>query len=130
QLKHAYRVYPRLPPPRPARSRRRTKQQKRRCRKDHRKALRPAGLFAAQCALHRCLTTANHYRMPRGLSLIHCDTLPFGPVGSDRILGTERLLKRSLAARAQDRGSSSRSEEHTSELQSRFDLVCRLLLEK
>src|SRR5699024_12056850 len=36
----------------------------------------------------------------------------------------------------QEKGSSynekrgSRSEEHTSELQSRFDLVCRLLLEK
>src|SRR5699024_11826950 len=28
------------------------------------------------------------------------------------------------------RGRSGRSEEHTSELQSRFDLVCRLLLEK
>src|SRR5699024_5788719 len=27
-------------------------------------------------------------------------------------------------------GRSLRSEEHTSELQSRFDLVCRLLLEK
>src|SRR5437868_11869618 len=27
-------------------------------------------------------------------------------------------------------GLSNRSEEHTSELQSRFDLVCRLLLEK
>src|SRR5437868_12747901 len=27
-------------------------------------------------------------------------------------------------------GGDSRSEEHTSELQSRFDLVCRLLLEK
>src|SRR5699024_11326605 len=27
-------------------------------------------------------------------------------------------------------GDSIRSEEHTSELQSRFDLVCRLLLEK
>src|SRR5207249_11043229 len=27
-------------------------------------------------------------------------------------------------------GSARRSEEHTSELQSRFDLVCRLLLEK
>src|SRR5438067_10724505 len=26
--------------------------------------------------------------------------------------------------------SAARSEEHTSELQSRFDLVCRLLLEK
>src|SRR5207249_9031025 len=29
-----------------------------------------------------------------------------------------------------DAGPSPRSEEHTSELQSRFDLVCRLLLEK
>src|SRR5438034_10537816 len=28
------------------------------------------------------------------------------------------------------RGSSARSEEHTSELQSHSDLVCRLLLEK
>src|SRR5699024_11648863 len=28
------------------------------------------------------------------------------------------------------RRCASRSEEHTSELQSRFDLVCRLLLEK
>src|SRR5207249_7790196 len=28
------------------------------------------------------------------------------------------------------RGLTPRSEEHTSELQSRFDLVCRLLLEK
>src|SRR5437868_11146689 len=27
-------------------------------------------------------------------------------------------------------GDATRSEEHTSELQSRFDLVCRLLLEK
>src|SRR5207249_11992690 len=29
-----------------------------------------------------------------------------------------------------ERGHRRRSEEHTSELQSRFDLVCRLLLEK
>src|SRR5207249_11489954 len=29
-----------------------------------------------------------------------------------------------------DRLRTARSEEHTSELQSRFDLVCRLLLEK
>src|SRR5699024_12884430 len=29
-----------------------------------------------------------------------------------------------------DHGGPFRSEEHTSELQSRFDLVCRLLLEK
>src|SRR5438067_8681376 len=32
--------------------------------------------------------------------------------------------------RARNRVGSWRSEEHTSELQSRFDLVCRLLLEK
>src|SRR5699024_12696614 len=29
-----------------------------------------------------------------------------------------------------EQGERQRSEEHTSELQSRFDLVCRLLLEK
>src|SRR5207249_11711957 len=32
--------------------------------------------------------------------------------------------------RLEERRRSERSEEHTSELQSRFDLVCRLLLEK
>src|SRR3712207_8668211 len=36
----------------------------------------------------------------------------------------------SSASSASDRGSSPRSEEHTSELQSRQYLVCRLLLEK
>src|SRR5437868_10758855 len=34
------------------------------------------------------------------------------------------------ASIAYDPTVNSRSEEHTSELQSRFDLVCRLLLEK
>ena len=33
-------------------------------------------------------------------------------------------------ARAKEKGRILRSEEHTSELQSRSDLVCRLLLEK
>src|SRR5206468_5794526 len=35
-----------------------------------------------------------------------------------------------LRAHVQRRSTNSRSEEHTSELQSRSDLVCRLLLEK
>src|SRR5699024_12576313 len=35
-----------------------------------------------------------------------------------------------LAVRKKRISPSERSEEHTSELQSRFDLVCRLLLEK
>src|SRR5438067_7304395 len=34
------------------------------------------------------------------------------------------------AQKSKGRRSNVRSEEHTSELQSRFDLVCRLLLEK
>src|SRR5437868_12899294 len=33
-------------------------------------------------------------------------------------------------AAGRSRPATTRSEEHTSELQSRFDLVCRLLLEK
>src|SRR2546428_6097806 len=45
-----------------------------------------------------------------------------------RWLENERLLAALLLAPADVR--SRRSEEHTSELQSRSDLVCRLLLEK
>src|SRR5206468_11835120 len=46
-----------------------------------------------------------------------------------RMSADERLaLMDGLAARMHDAGL--RSEEHTSELQSRSDLVCRLLLEK
>src|SRR6266513_6209035 len=42
-----------------------------------------------------------------------------------------RAMRRPRYAGAPRRwGLSGRSEEHTSELQSRFDLVCRLLLEK
>src|SRR2546430_7654591 len=45
-----------------------------------------------------------------------------------------RGMTAELAARTYDvllgRGRSSRSEEHTSELQSQSNLVCRLLLEK
>src|SRR5699024_12474831 len=42
----------------------------------------------------------------------------------------EKKMARRLHLRSRSLNSSNRSEEHTSELQSRFDLVCRLLLEK
>src|SRR5207249_8591468 len=42
----------------------------------------------------------------------------------------EKMLKRDPQDVAPVRAKPLRSEEHTSELQSRFDLVCRLLLEK
>src|SRR2546421_6999038 len=38
-------------------------------------------------------------------------------------------MRTSLGLRSMSMSSSTRSEEHTSELQSRSDLVCRLLLE-
>src|SRR5207249_5023638 len=49
--------------------------------------------------------------------------------------GAEAIVRGGLALeradlRQQRRHVEVRSEEHTSELQSRFDLVCRLLLEK
>src|SRR6266513_6416054 len=50
------------------------------------------------------------------------DALPISTGRSGSIRGTW--------SRCSDASSCARSEEHTSELQSRFDLVCRLLLEK
>src|SRR5437868_13887595 len=55
------------------------------------------------------------------------DALPIceGHRGSDQ--ARPHRVRRQSARRG---AGSFRSEEHTSELQSRFDLVCRLLLEK
>src|SRR5690349_22769937 len=54
------------------------------------------------------------------------------PLGAQPAAARARVGK--MLSRPLDRGtaliSSPRSEEHTSELQSRRDLVCRLLLEK
>src|SRR5207249_11705804 len=49
--------------------------------------------------------------------------LALEPGGGHRVLGQ-------FGADELHRAGALRSEEHTSELQSRFDLVCRLLLEK
>src|SRR5699024_12484846 len=56
---------------------------------------------------------------------------PFGR--NDRIRGdvpgTAEILGQGHAHQRLEQQGRQRSEEHTSELQSRFDLVCRLLLE-
>src|SRR5699024_11970211 len=44
--------------------------------------------------------------------------------------GMRQLLRATHAREGPVEGVESRSEEHTSELQSRFDLLCRLLPEK
>src|SRR5699024_12539056 len=54
--------------------------------------------------------------------------LKFGPQRQRSIAGLRRISKPGLLVYA--KSNNLRSEEHTSELQSRFDLVCRLLLEK
>src|SRR5438034_3332388 len=61
-------------------------------------------------------------------------TVPISiPSSSEAVATTARnspFLRRSSAFSRSFRESDPRSEEHTSELQSHSDLVCRLLLEK
>src|SRR2546430_10491963 len=54
------------------------------------------------------------------------DALPISP----RAAGCAAPTTRSIAANASADRDAARSEEHTSELQSQSNLVCRLLLEK
>src|SRR5438067_2875495 len=56
-------------------------------------------------------------------------TAPSGP-RTTGLRSTSRTSGCSTASRETATRTAPRSEEHTSELQSRFDLVCRLLLEK
>src|SRR2546422_8247557 len=51
-------------------------------------------------------------------------------VGEDRDALLDGLARDPLRQRGRRRALQGRSEEHTSELQSRLHLVCRLLLEK
>src|SRR5437868_8104975 len=73
----------------------------------------------------------------RNVTGVQTCALPISGVtaSTSTCITTPRFTRRS-ASRVGKRGCGSaamparRSEEHTSELQSRFDLVCRLLLEK
>src|SRR5438132_3018580 len=57
--------------------------------------------------------------------------LPHRPGRDDaQVHAFGQLLRRELGRRHGRAGVGARSEEHTSELQSHSDLVCRLLLEK
>src|SRR5438034_2243141 len=62
-----------------------------------------------------------------------CGLPCFGPVPSDSPIESEPIMMagwRSTLATFSRFCENERSEEHTSELQSHSDLVCRLLLEK
>src|SRR2546429_7226087 len=62
------------------------------------------------------------------------DVLMLGFMNAESLEETQRSREVVFFSRSRNRlwkkGESSRSEEHTSELQSRLHLVCRLLLEK
>src|SRR5699024_11376073 len=93
----------------------------------------PAGLAGIDSArLHRTLTTnlealfwitqeaAQH--LGEGASVINCSSI--------QSYDPSVPLMDYAATKAAINNVTVRSEEHTSELQSRFDLVCRLLLEQ
>src|SRR5207249_5885773 len=66
----------------------------------------------------------SHVALP-GRFLVYMPTVHHTGVSRKIISAENRSRLRRLVSEA-----GNRSEEHTSELQSRFDLVCRLLLEK
>src|SRR5690625_6311038 len=85
---------------------------------------------AAECLLER------HIPWPLATKPVRYKT-PTGAKGSPPVMKSKRIgasLTASLSADRRHQASASkpgtRSEEHTSELQSRGHLVCRLLLEK
>src|SRR5699024_11276602 len=61
--------------------------------------------------------------------VINVKEVRFSPAIGEHDFNTKLKNARKFLEKG-DKVKASRSEEHTSELQSRFDLVCRLLLEK
>src|SRR6267378_3198357 len=83
----------------------------------------PAQMAKAQLGFFFCNDTAATEISTLSLH----DALPISPCAST--LATIRSMAASTYSVGTGRLCNARSEEHTSELQSRRDLVCRLLLE-
>src|SRR5437868_9172299 len=91
------------------------------------------GNTALKETLHRHKLVAGEHKHP--VNVVHHEEATFGEHLADKIssgIGSWPFLIIQTAAVATWMVGNAilRSEEHTSELQSRFDLVCRLLLEK
>src|SRR3712207_8652709 len=67
---------------------------------------------------------------PLGLLLVHVHRERLQGAGPGGLGERERPQRRLVQLGDQDHGADARSEEHTSELQARQYLVCRLLLEQ
>src|SRR5699024_12871651 len=81
--------------------------------------------------IHDVYTLSLHDALP--ISIIFCGAVP-NRLGQFLRINSKFApippLQITVASGFCTKSSTTRSEEHTSELQSRFDLVCRLLLEK
>src|SRR5699024_12843831 len=83
------------------------------------------------CPTRRSSDLGGHVGVVLRLLVHHDAGRPLEGQGVDGdILGVQADGNAQAAFKALHRVPRQRSEEHTSELQSRFDLVCRLLLEK
>jgi len=73
-----------------------------------------------------------NYRDPDQLYMLKMTGRDFGLIYNDMITYETEYIMKPLVARSSMAAEHAeiRSEEHTSELQSHHDLVCRLLLEK
>src|SRR5690606_41684846 len=104
--------------------------------------LAPLTLFPTSCPASRAHHALHSFPTRRSSDLPHLTARSAQRMDRDAQIRLRRLLLwRETTARSQDRPRSwildneltallARSEEHTSELQSRENLVCRLLLEK
>src|SRR5207249_12026000 len=91
--------------------------------------------FSFLCSLPHRYLHSFPTRRSSDLSAFNRASAPPGAELCHAILRLEEIsfslpVKIGKGTRSIRAGCSVRSEEHTSELQSRFDLVCRLLLEK
>src|SRR5207249_12152360 len=99
-------------------------------------------LYDVYFLLHSALPPRHLHPFPTRRSSDLPDPSPVPPADQRQTLRRARLRQRNRRNNGRRRCSrapgtaagpdtpKARSEEHTSELQSRFDLVCRLLLEK
>src|SRR5699024_12102409 len=99
----------------------------------------PHAFFTALCravistlSLHDALPICPTSQPPKqAVVQTHChEHSVFGPEVQRNVLRTWGVEDISESSSCCGVAGNFRSEEHTSELQSRFDLVCRLLLEK
>src|SRR5207249_10130198 len=87
-------------------------------------------LFRSRAAAHRLQPPENSVHAPPRRIALPPSLRPSLSPRSSRRCCPQNACSLQRHRKMDRRHLSIRSEEHTSELQSRFDLVCRLLLEK